>query len=92
MNTTYIAVRVDSENNAEEWWDALRERYPRFAAALERDDAAVIAADLWPALAAAPGFATGPAHAETALIDCGSDGELWADVVGGRHQVFDSLE
>jgi hypothetical protein len=33
----------------------------------------------------------GPAHAPAALIDCGSEGDRWADVVGGRHSVFENL-
>jgi hypothetical protein len=91
MTTTYIAVRVDDENNAGVWWDALRAAYPAFARALERDGAAVSSADLWTDLVTLPGFAGGPAYAPTALIDCGPEGDRWADVVGGRHSVFENL-
>lgn len=87
----YIAVRVDAENNAETWWEAVREAYPDFARSLERNGAAVIRGNLWHALAALPGFEDGPAYAPTALIDCGSDGDQWCDVVSARHAVFESL-
>ncbi len=91
MTAAYTAVRVEAEYNAEEWWDALRERYPNFARSLERNDAAVIAAPLWDDLASLPGFSGGHDYAPTALIDCGGEGEGWDDVVAGRHQVFDTL-
>ncbi len=89
--TIYTAVRVEAENSAEEWWSALREAYPAFATSLSRNGAAVIDRDLWDALAAIPGFQGGPAYAPVALIDCGGEGDQWADVVAGRHAVFDSL-
>ncbi len=92
MSDAYIAVRVDGEYQADEWWGALRERYPAFARSLERNGAAVIVPALWDVLAALPGFAGGPEYARTALIDCGSEGPMLADVVAGRHQVFDVLE
>lgn len=89
--TTYTAIRIDFEYNAEEFWAALREAYPTFALSLERNGAAVIDARLWDTLAAMPGFDGGPEYAPEALIDCGGEGEQWADVVAGRHEVFDSL-
>jgi hypothetical protein len=89
--TVYIAVRVDEENNAEEWWDALAECYPNFTRSLQRNEAAVIAASLWNDLASLPGFDDGPDYASTALIDCGSESAQWDDVVAGRYQVFDTL-
>jgi hypothetical protein len=91
MATNYIAVRVDDESNAEAWWDALTERYPNVARSLRRNDAAVISAPLYDELAALPGFEGGPEHAPCALIDCGGEGDQWADVVAGRHEVFDAL-
>lgn len=91
MTTQFIAVRVDDENNAETWWDAVRETYPTFAESLARNGGAVIAAPLWDDLAALPGFADGPAHVETALIDCGGEGQRWADVTAGKHGVFEEL-
>jgi hypothetical protein len=89
---SYLAVLVDLENNADGWWTALREHYPRFARVLSHDGHAVIARNLWAQLEALPGFADGPDYAPTALIDCGNEGSRWADVVAGRHSVFDSLE
>lgn len=86
----YIAVKVDHENNAE-WWGVLREQYPSFARSLKRYGGAVIKASLWGELAALPGFDDGSEYAETALIDCGDKGDLYLDVVGGTHQVFDDL-
>ena len=91
MTATYIAVRVDDENNAETWWTALREQFPDFARSLARNGAAVIDAPLWDELAALPGFEDGPEHAPTALIDCGSEGEQFADVVAGVHQYVEAL-
>jgi hypothetical protein len=91
MNATYTAIRVEHEYNAEQWWDALREAYPVFAASLTSDSVAVIAAPLWDALAALPGFDGGPEYAPTALIDCGSGGDHWSDVVARRHSVFETL-
>jgi hypothetical protein len=92
MTTTYTAVRVEDEYNAEEWWDALREQFPEFARSLERNNAAVIASPLWDLLAGLPGFSGGPEYAPTALIDCGNEGDQWADVVGGKHRVFEVLQ
>lgn len=91
MTASYTAVRVDSEYAADEWWTALRERYPDFARSLERNGAVVIASPLWGSLAALPGFEGGPAFARAALIDCGGEGERWAEVTGGTHEVFDAL-
>jgi hypothetical protein len=87
----YIAVRVDDENNADEWWGALREKYPAFAASLEKNGAAVIKDTLWDALTMLPGFADGPEYAKYALIDCGGEGPMWADVTAGRHAVYEYL-
>lgn len=89
---TYIAVRADHENNAEEWWDALRQQYPRFADTFMRHDVAVIRSELWDVLAALPGFSDGPEYAPTALLDCGSEGDQWSAAVAETHQVFEELE
>lgn len=89
MTTEFFAVIVDLENNAEEWWTALRAAYPQLAAALEKNDCAVITQPVWDAVAALPGFFDGSAYARTALIDCGNTGEPWTDIVGGAHQVFE---
>jgi hypothetical protein len=92
MTATFIAIRVDDENNAESFWDALRSAYPELAASLSRNSAAVIESSLWDKLAEMPGFEDGPAHAPCALIDCGGEGDQWSDVVGARHAVFTRLK
>lgn len=88
----YIAIRVDDENNAEEWWDAAREAAPKIAASLSRNNAAVVTRPVFDALAALPGFEDGPEYAPAALIDCGGEGDKWADVIGDKHGVFESVE
>ena len=87
----FVALTVDAENNAEQWWDAVREVAPHIASALERDGRAVVSNDVFDALASLPGYSDGPEHAETALIDCGGAGDRWCAVVAGRHQVFEIL-
>jgi hypothetical protein len=89
--THHIAVRIDVENNADEFWSHLFKVYPAFADSLSLNGAAVIDARLWESLVSLPGFDGGPEYAPYALIDCGGEGEQWADVVAGRHQVFDAL-
>ncbi len=91
MTTTFIAIRVDKENNAETFWAALRATYPVLARSLERNGAAVIESSLWRALAALPGFDDGPEYGATALIDCGSEGDQFGDVTAGAHQVFEVI-
>lgn len=83
----YIAVRVDGENNATDWWEAVTDTYPEIAASLRQNDAAVVTREVWDKLAALPEFASGPEHAKTALLDLGSLGG-WSDVVAGRHETF----
>lgn len=90
--TTYHAVRVDEENNAELWWAELDAAYPEIAKSLRRNGCAVFHSgpgQVWDKLAALPGFSDGPEHARDALIDCGSEGEQWASVTAQRHQQFD---
>lgn len=90
--TSYIGIKVDAENNAEAWWEAVREAYPSIAQALTDHGHAVVAVDIWDQLAALPGFEDGPEHAPTALIDCSNAGDQWADIVGTTHRVFDKAE
>jgi len=92
-NTKYIAIRVDMECPAEGWWDSLREAAPRLADSLTRNEGAVIAAPLWGELVALPGWEeeSEPEQGLQPLIDCGSEGDQWSDVVGSRHEVFDEL-
>lgn len=90
--TTYTAIVIDEENGSEAWWDAVRETYPALADSLTRDRAAVIAAPLWDALAALPGFEDGPEFAPNPILDCGGEGEQWAHVTGGAHATFETTE
>ena len=87
----FIAIRVDEENSAEAWWAALETAYPRFCDSLRSNFVAVISADLWNDLSELDGFNDGPEFARTALLDLGSDGDQFADVVARRHSVFDEL-
>ena len=91
QTTNYIAVRVDDENSADQWWAEVSGKYPDFARSLRRNNAAVIDANLWNQLAELDGFEDGPEHAPTALIDCGSEGDQWTDVVAGSHATFEAL-
>lgn len=88
----FMGAKVDAENNAETWWNAVREAYPSIAKALTDHGHAVIAVDIWDKLAALPGFEDGPEYAPTALIDCSNTGDQWADIVGTTHRVFEIAE
>jgi hypothetical protein len=69
--TEKIAVRVDEENNAEQWWDALRsyDRAHGGAMALEKAiDAGRVTPEQLEILRALPGWADGPEFAHTALV------------------------
>jgi len=92
MNTSYIAVQIDEENGNDAWWTALEERFPGFARSLRRNRVAVISAHLWDQLASIPGFEDGPDSAPTPLLDCGGEGDQWADVCAQRHAVFEELD
>ena len=67
-DSSTVSVRIDEENNAEEWWDALRD-LDRGSRALEKaiDSGRVTRAQL-ATLKALPGWADGPEFARTALI------------------------
>lgn len=90
--TSYLAIRVDDENNADAWWCALDEHYPRFANSLRRNGQAVIAEALWKNLTVLPGYEDGPAFAPTALLCAGSGSDLWCDVNAGTYAVFETLD
>lgn len=84
MKTTYHAIRVDMENNAEDFWDDLREHLPHVAKALEQDDCAIVDYSLYMCLDSLGAFNGEPSP----LIDCGSEGDQWDDVTAQRHQVL----
>lgn len=85
----YIAIRVDEENCATVWWEALAEAFPAFCRSLRRNNAAVIRSNLWDKLADLPGFEDGPDYAPTPIIYLGED---MTEVACGRHGVFDKLD
>lgn len=62
-----INVTIDGENNAEQWWDALRAH-----AQGQKIEAAIDAGSLTAAqlrlCESLPGWSDGPAHAPTALV------------------------
>lgn len=64
----HIAVFVDDECYADEWWQELRERYPNFARSLSHNECVVIAESLWEELATIPGFNARPDHAKKPII------------------------
>lgn len=86
MTTTHTAIRVDMDNNAEEFWGDLRETMPHVAASLERNSCAVVSLDVLMRLDLLGAFNGQPSP----LIDCGAEGDMFADVVGGRHEVIDA--
>jgi hypothetical protein len=89
MAIKFHAIRVDDENNAERWWDALREARPDIATSLERNGCAVVSDSVLHSLESLPGWSDGPEYAKTPLIDYGDAGDGYGDVVAGRHQVFE---
>jgi hypothetical protein len=92
MPGKWVAVVVDAENPAGEWWDALRGAYPNLARALEGDGHAIIETAVWRALESLPGWDDGPVYARNPLVDRGGTGHGWADIVAARHQVFGRAE
>jgi hypothetical protein len=89
--TEWTAIQIDEENGSQGWWDALDATYPALSESLRKNRVAVIKADLWGRLAALPGFDDGPEFAPNPILDCGGDGDQWADVVGRKHNVFETV-
>jgi hypothetical protein len=58
-----ITVRVDDENNAEAWWDALSETMPGLASALRVCGEVTVDVATWGRLTALPGWDGGPEYA-----------------------------
>ena len=65
----YVLIEPDFENNAEEWWDMLRTRYPIIGDALTNCHHVVVAAKVLKAIMALPGYNAGPAHAKTPILN-----------------------
>jgi hypothetical protein len=80
--TTYHAIRVDSECNAEDFWSDLRERLPHVARSLERNDCAIVSEPVFDRLVGLGAFAGEPSP----LIDYGTE---HGDVAACRHEVID---
>lgn len=68
-----ILVRVDDENNATEWWDALQACRPVLASQLRRNGAAEITRSDWNAITALPGWRDGPDYAPTPIVCVGPE-------------------
>lgn len=85
----YNAIRVDDECNADDFWWNLRERYPELAASLSNNGAALVSDWLLESLTNMGAFKEYDDGPLTPLIDCGTEGPMFADVVAGKHSVFD---
>lgn len=82
--TSYHAIRVDMENNAEDFWTDLRDAMPELAASLERNGCALVSYSIFARLDGLGAFNGEPSP----LIDYGTSGEGYCDVIGGRHAVI----
>lgn len=82
--TTYHAVRVDHENNGDEFWADLRENLPHVAKSLEKNDCVVVSHGVLMRLDSLGAFNGTPSP----LIDYGSEGDGYGDVVSGKHEVI----
>jgi len=82
---SHTAIRVDMECNADEFWTSLRDARPDVAKSLERNGCAVVGAEALAALTSLGAFAGEPSP----LIDCGTAGDQYGDVVSGRHEVIE---
>lgn len=91
MTERYKAIRIDDENNAEAFWEAIDDQYPTISASLRRNGHAIVSYKVYQALASLPGFSDGPEHARDALIDCGDCGQQFLDIVQSRYEVFESI-
>lgn len=64
-----VLVRVDDENHAEAWWDALRNAFPALAASLARPGVEeVVSTATLARLRALPGWEGGPEYAPHPLV------------------------
>lgn len=64
----YFLVEPDWENNAEEWWDALRTRYPMLGNALTNCNRVIASQEVLKAIMELPGYKAGPAYARTPIL------------------------
>lgn len=82
----YTAIRVDMECNGDEFWCDLREAMPHVAKSLERNGCAVVSHAVLMRLDSLGAFNGDPSP----LIDYGTAGDGFCDVVSGRHAVIES--
>jgi hypothetical protein len=64
-----VKFTVDYENNAETFWAAIKSQLPALAAKFVESDSVELTDDEAAAVKALPGWADGPEHAKTALIE-----------------------
>lgn len=64
----YFLIEPDFENNAEEWWDALRTRYPVLGNALTNCNRVIATEKVLKAIMALPGYKAGPSYAKTPIL------------------------
>jgi hypothetical protein len=63
-----VTVRADYENNAELFWDTIREKHPAIAEKLQADADVFLTDEEWETVQAVEGFEDGPNYARTALL------------------------
>ena len=68
MTADQITVVIDWENNAEIWWDALRQQFSTLHERFFLVDKLTITREQLRQLAALPGWADGPAYAKHPII------------------------
>jgi hypothetical protein len=66
---TKVTIKVDDENNAEEFWAGLRKQFPNIAQALEAHETCHVTRVEWMKIQAIPGFLCGPRYAPGALFE-----------------------
>jgi hypothetical protein len=64
-----VIVRADYENNAELFWDTIREKHPAIAEKLQADTDIVLTNEEWETVQSVEGFEGGPSYAPTALVE-----------------------
>jgi len=62
-----VMVRVDYENNAELFWDTIREKHPAIAEKFQANANVFLTEEEWETVQAVEGFEDGPNYARTAL-------------------------
>lgn len=85
MKDTHHAIRVDHECNADKFWGNLRDAIPGLAVSLKRNGCAVVSTAILSQLADLDAFDGEPSP----LIDYGTEGQGYLDVVSDRHSVYE---